>query len=112
MSLLDDFIDAGSAAADAVMGTGTISLTLSNGGGSQDITGVWSLVSVTTQAEDGGPLLMADASVVCRKAQSAGKGLIGAYGSFQGETIRVINVDIGEALDTVYFENAADIFGE
>lgn len=103
MSQVDDFLIAAALIADPVLGEDTLLLDTGT-----SFTGVWSGVSTTTQAEDGGPVLDVDASV----CGTLGTGitrtqLVGKTGAAKGERFRVVNADIGEAFTTLFLVHAS-----
>lgn len=107
MSQVDDFLRACSLVADPILGEDT--LILDNG---IEFTGVWSGVSSTTQAEDGGPVLDVDASICGTLPVGVTRTqLIGKVGAAKGERFRIINADIGEAFTTIFLVHASQ-FGQ
>lgn len=103
MSLLDTFLQASAAIGDVIIGQDD--LVLDNG---LTFTGVWSGVSSTTQAEDGGPILDVDASLCgTLDAGVTRSQLIGKTGTAKGERFRVVNADIGEAFTTLFLVHAS-----
>lgn len=103
MSQVDDFLRAAALIADPVLGEDTLNL-------DNDVTftGVWSGVSTSTQAEDGGPVLDVDASICGTLGAGITRSqLIGKIGTAKGERFRIVNADIGEAFTTVYLVHAS-----
>jgi hypothetical protein len=102
-SSVDSFLQSCAAIADPIMGEDTLVLDTGT-----EFTGVWSGVSSTTQAEDGGPVLDVDASICGTLASGITRTqLIGKTGSAKGERFRVINADIGEAFTTIFLVHAS-----
>ena len=102
-SSVDSFLQAAAAIADQILGQDT--LVLDTG---PSFTGVWSGVSTTTQAEDGGPVLDVDASICGTLATGVTRTqLIGKTGAAKGERFRIINADIGEAFTTLFLVHAS-----
>ena len=103
MSQVDDVLRNASLVFDPILGEDTLELD-----NDVSFTGVWSGVSSSTQAEDGGPVLDVDASI----CGTLGVGitrtqLIGKIGTAKGERFRVINADIGEAFTTLFLVHAS-----
>ena len=103
MSIVDTFLQSAAAIADVILGQDD--LVLDN---EITFTGVWSGVSSTTVAEDGGPMLDIDASICGTLAAGVTRSqLIGKIGTAKGERFRVINADIGEAFTTLFLVHAS-----
>lgn len=100
MSALDTFILAGTSQGDPVMGTDTMTL---NG---VVLTGVWSGLSQTTESEFGGAQPDCSISVSVPSADTITLALIGKSGTVKGTRLTCINLDIGEALTTLFFQHA------
>jgi len=100
MSALDTFILTGTAQGDPVMGTDTITLA------GVAITGVWSGLSASTMQEPGALQADVSASVSVPSADTITLSLVGKVGTVKGHALRCINLDIGEALTTLFFEHA------
>ena len=100
MSDLDTFIIDGTTQGDPVMGTDSITL------GTVTLTGVWSGLSGSNDTEFGGLQQDVSASVCVPSGATITLSLIGKVGSVKGSSLRCINLDIGEALTTVFFEHA------
>jgi len=101
MSELDTFVIDCTAQADPVMGTDTITL---NG---VVITGVWSGLSKSSENEFGGIQQDVSASVCVPSAAGITLSLIGKIGTVKGTSLKCINLDIGEALTTLFFDHAS-----
>lgn len=101
MSDLDTFILEGTAQGDSLMGTDTITLA------GVAVTGVWSGLSGSTEGEFGGMQMNADASVTVPSSAAITFSLIGKIGTVKGQSMKCINLDIGEALTTLFFENSS-----
>jgi hypothetical protein len=101
MSELDTFIVDCTAQADPVMGTDSITL------GTVTLTGVWSGLSKSTENEFGGMQQDVSASVCVPSAADVTLSLIGKIGTVKGTSLKCINLDIGEALTTVFFDHAS-----
>lgn len=101
MSELDTFIIDCTTQADPVMGTDTIVL---NG---VTITGVWSGLSKSSENEFGGIQQDVSASVCVPSSDSITLSLIGKIGTVKGTSLKCINLDIGEALTTLFFDHSS-----
>jgi hypothetical protein len=97
-SLVDIFINSAAPIANAVIGTGT--MTLSNG---VVLTGVWSTVSASSESMPGGEQFGITATVIVPASASITKSLNGKTGTYQGINMRVANVEIGTTESTVMF---------
>ena len=101
MSELDTFIIDGTTQGDPVMGTDTITL------GGVTVTGVWSGLSKSTENEDGGIQQDVSASVCVPSSAAITLSLIGKIGTVKGTSLKCVNLDIGEALTTLFFDHAS-----
>ena len=101
MSDLDNFIIDGTTQGDPVMGTDSITL------GTVTMTGVWSGFSKSTDNEFGGMQQDVSASVCVPSASGITLSLIGKIGTVKGIQLKCINLDIGEALTTLFFDHAS-----
>lgn len=102
-SALNSFMQSGFDVSAPVIGTDSITL------GSVTLTGVWSGVSGSNEGMDGGLQMDTNASVIVKSATGIDLTLIGQPGTIKGVRVRCSNVDIGEALTTVYFSHATDL---
>lgn len=101
MSDLDTFIIDGTTQGDPVMGTDTITL------GGVTVTGVWSGLSKSTASEFGGMQQDVSASVCVPSSAAITLSLIGKIGTVKGTSLMCMNMDIGEALTTLFFDHAS-----
>lgn len=107
-SPLDKFIAQGTAVGDPVMGTDTLVVSLS-GGGTLDITGVWSTVTQTNMADEGGFMAEVDASIAVPAASGIDNTLVGLTGTAKGGVFRIRQVEVGEVITTVFVADATEI---
>lgn len=72
------------------------------------VRGVWSGVSSSTTAVDGGPVLDVDATIVITLPEGMTRAdLIGKIGTAKGERFRIQNADIGEVFTTLFLVHAS-----
>lgn len=83
------------------MGTDTITL---NG---VTITGVWSGLSGSNDNGFGGLQQDINLSVCVPSSASITMSLIGKIGTVKGKSMKCVNLDIGEALTTLFFDHAS-----
>ena len=70
------------------------------------LTGVWSGLSQATASEFGGLQPDCSISVVVPSAANITLDLVGKLGSVKGTRLQCINMDVGEALTTLFFQHA------
>jgi hypothetical protein len=102
---LDNFVLEGTTQGDPVMGTDTMTL------GTVTLTGVWSGLSQSTSGEMGGLQPEVSISVVVPSAAGVTLALVGKFGEVKSTRLQCINLDIGEALTTVFFQHATQSIG-
>lgn len=96
--MLDQFMATGRDQSNTTMGAVTV--TMSNG---VVLTGVWSGVSVSAEAMNGGEQRMANAGLCAVAGTGVDKTLIGKTCSYLGSTLRCANVTEDTIETIVYF---------
>ena len=102
-SALNSFIGKAFDVSAPVIGTDSITL------GTVVLSGVWSGISGSNEGQDGGLQFNVNASVIVKSATGIDLDLVGKTGTIKGIRVRCENLDIGEALTTVYFSHATEL---
>jgi hypothetical protein len=102
-SQLDNFMREGVTQTNYVMGTESITLT-----GGITLSGVWTSVMTGGESAFGGEMLMASTALIVPAAANVTRNLKGKRGTYNGMSLRVERVDVGNVESTIYFTDETE----
>lgn len=107
-SQLDNLILAGTATDATRIGTDDLVITKADTS-TVTVTGAWSSVSNTDEAEEGGVMPDVNAVVSVPSAAGIDRTLVGRPATGKSQSFRVVNVDVGEVLTSIMLRDVMSI---